>query len=295
MIDRIEQLLRMHGYAKSDANEEIFYVKVIQNERKGIYILENIPNERAYQKFQEGKEILGEDAGILILIFQNDQKVSWIDYERQFDELQQPISMMLESMPERKDKKSSVYIPKMTILLVVVNVILFIATKIMGEAIYQWGASSWPLIVGEHQWYRLFTSNYLHFGFDHLFNNMAVLCILGYEVEKKMGSLRYVMLYIGAGLIGSIASVGYYMATNQNVVSVGASGAIFGLVGALLIIVLKNRERKNGFYKRGFIIVIVGSLYHGISSAGIDNAAHVGGLIGGAILAFILYRQYREK
>ncbi|MDD4371704.1 MAG: rhomboid family intramembrane serine protease [Anaerostipes sp.] len=161
--------------------------------------------------------------------------------------------------------------------------------------IYQWGASSWPLIVEAHQWYRLFTSNYLHFGFDHLFNNMAVLCILGYEVEKKMGSLRYVMLYVGAGFIGSVASVGYYMATNQNVVSVGASGAIFGLVGALLIIVLKNRGRENEFYKRGFIIVIVGTLYHGISSAGIDNAAHVGGLIGGAILALILYREYRGK
>ncbi|MDD4371705.1 MAG: hypothetical protein PHD56_11645 [Anaerostipes sp.] len=112
MIGRIEQLLRMHGYAKSDANEEVFYVKVMENEKKGIYILNNIPNEKAYQKFQEGKEILGDDAGILILVFQNDQEVSWIDYERQFDELQQPISMMLESMPERKDKKVLYIFPK---------------------------------------------------------------------------------------------------------------------------------------------------------------------------------------
>ena len=88
-----------------------------------------------------------------------------------------------------------------------------------------------------HEYYRLFTSNYLHFGWDHFFNNMAVFLILGSSLEKVIGSVRYVILYTGAGIAGSIISVAYYSMIGQDVVvRQELLVRLFGLVGALAAI-----------------------------------------------------------
>ena len=140
-----------------------------------------------------------------------------------------------------------------------------------------------------HEYYRLFTSNYLHFGWDHFFNNMAVFLILGSSLEKVIGSVRYVILYTGAGIAGSIISVAYYSMIGQDVLSAGASGAIFGLVGALAAIFLFCKEQRQRFDGFGIFLMIIGSLYHGFQSGTTDNAAHIGGCIAGFILSMLLY------
>ena len=143
--------------------------------------------------------------------------------------------------------------------------------------------------------YRLVTSNFLHNGFDHLFNNMIVFVLIGSRLEPIFGRARYVALYMGAGLCGSIVSAVYYMNMGEMVASVGASGAIFGLIGAMLWILIKNRGYQKEFYGGGVALMIAGSLYHGFSTMGVDNAAHIGGCIGGFFFAILLYRQDRGK
>lgn len=107
--------------------------------------------------------------------------------------------------------------------------------------------------------------------------------ILGSSLEKVIGSVRYVILYTGAGIAGSIISVAYYSMIGQDVLSAGASGAIFGLVGALAAIFLFCKEQRQRFDGFGIFLMIAGSLYHGFQSGTTDNAAHIGGCIAGFI------------
>ena len=118
---------------------------------------------------------------------------------------------------------------------------------------------------------------------------MAVFLLLGSSLEKVIGSVRYVILYIGAGIAGSIISVAYYSMIGQDVLSAGASGAIFGLVGALAAIFLFCKEQRQRFDGFGIFLMIAGSLYHGFQSGTTDNAAHIGGCIAGFILSMLLY------
>lgn len=93
----------------------------------------------------------------------------------------------------------------------------------------------------------------------------------------------------GAGIAGSIISVAYYSMIGQDVLSAGASGAIFGLVGALAAIFLFCKEQRQRFDGFGIFLMIAGSLYHGFQSGTTDNAAHIGGCIAGFILSMLLY------
>ena len=196
---------------------------------------------------------------------------------------------------EVKDNKSvkdfwrSLYQYKATLLIFTANLICFILTEIYGDKIYDSFACNAYMVKKLHEYYRLFTSNYLHFGWDHFFNNMAVFLILGSSLEKVIGSVRYVILYTGAGIAGSIISVAYYSMIGQDVLSAGASGAIFGLVGALAAIFLFCKEQRQRFDGFGIFLMIAGSLYHGFQSGTTDNAAHIGGCIAGFILSMLLY------
>ena len=119
---------------------------------------------------------------------------------------------------------------------------------------------------------------------------MAVFLLLGSSLEKVIGSVRYVILYTGAGIAGSIISVVYYNMIGQDVLSAGASGAIFGFSRCScsnIFYSAKNNDRdSNGF---GIFLMIIGSLYHGFQSGTTDNAAHIGGCIAGFILSMLLY------
>lgn len=148
-----------------------------------------------------------------------------------------------------------------------------------------------PYILEQGEYSRLLTSMFLHFGFRHLINNMFILLVVGSNLEPEMGTVRFLITYMVSGLAGNLLSGFLDYRVGEYTVSAGASGAIFGLIGALLYVVIRNRGNVRNISGRGMVIMAVLSLYFGFASTGVDNAAHVGGLASGFLLAVLLYRK----
>ena len=125
-------------------------------------------------------------------------------------------------------------------------------------------------------------------------NNMLVLICAGPILEKAMGHIKYLCLYLIAGVGGSTLSYVQMIARGKYDVSAGASGAIFGIIGALLWIVMIHKGRYESLTGKGLLFMIVISLYYGITSVDVDNWAHIGGLAMGFVLAIILYWKPRK-
>lgn len=177
-------------------------------------------------------------------------------------------------------------------MIIFINVLVFLILEILGSTedgmfMAEHGAGFVPYIA-EGEYYRLFTSIFMHFGFEHLMNNMVVLYFIGDIVERTAGKIKYIIIYLGSGLIGSTVSFicNYY--SDNFCVSAGASGAIFGVIGALLFYVIINKGKLEDMTTRKLIVMIGLSLYHGFVSSGVDNVAHVSGLVSGAILSMVL-------
>jgi len=181
--------------------------------------------------------------------------------------------------------------------LIAINIVVFVAMlaggvsllQPDGEAHIEWGSNFGPLTT-DRQWWRLLSSMFLHFGLMHLAFNMAGLYDGGVLTERLYGHGRFVILYVTAGLAGGVASLLWHPVVN----SAGASGAIFGVYGALLAFVFKpgNRVpraviRQLGLSTAAFVLY---SLSQGMSREGIDNAAHLGGLAGGFLMGLLLAR-----
>lgn len=147
-------------------------------------------------------------------------------------------------------------------------------------------------LLRQGDWYRLITPIFLHGGLLHLATNSWAIYVIGPLVEKLYGSSRYLLLYLLSGIGGVIGSYVGGLSGSQTIPGVGASGAIFGLFGALLIFAWKYRTelppRFRKSIKSGILPVIVINLFIGFSIPFIDNAAHIGGLITGAALAFLI-------
>jgi len=155
-----------------------------------------------------------------------------------------------------------------------------------GSELLEWGANR-RFETTNGEWWRLFTSMFVHSGIMHLVLNISGLVIAAVFIEPKLGRTNYFILYILSGVFGSLASIYWY----TNTISVGASGAIFGLYGAILSLVLTNAYSPTE--KKGTLTII--GIYTGISllwglKGGVDNAAHIGGLLSGAVVGIILYK-----
>lgn len=189
-------------------------------------------------------------------------------------------------------------IPIMTILLFAVNVCVYIITMFTGDFIPDHGGSYWPLIIYEHQYYRIITHFFIHFGFGHLFNNMVSLLILGYSLEGILGRGRFMLLYFLSGTLAGIASLVYtFLCIPQEnaPLSCGASGAVYGLMGALLVLLLINDPEGRSSQVPRYILFLGLSLYSGMMDTSIDNAAHIGGFIAGFIICLIMYRTQKRR
>ena len=140
--------------------------------------------------------------------------------------------------------------------------------------------------------YRLVVPIFLHASIIHLACNMYSLYIIGPQLESFFGKVKYSIIFIGSGIIGDLVSL---LFLNSNTVSVGASGAIFGLLGALLYFGYHYRVYLSGVLRSQIIPVIVLNLLIGFSLSGINNAAHLGGLVGGILLAKAVGVKYKSK
>lgn len=177
----------------------------------------------------------------------------------------------------------------MNLIIIAVNVILFLAAEATGgsentEHMVRMGASYTPLVEGGEYW-RLFTSMFLHFGLAHLLNNMVLLFFLGDYMERFLGKVRYLILYLGGGILGNIFSYWSELQQGRQVVSAGASGAIFAVLGGLVVLLLLHRGRLEDLSLPRVLLMAALSLYVGFRSAGVDGFAHLGGFLGGALLA----------
>ncbi|HJD45774.1 MAG TPA: rhomboid family intramembrane serine protease [Candidatus Mediterraneibacter norfolkensis] len=183
--------------------------------------------------------------------------------------------------------------------LIVINAVVFLILSVFGQTedayfMLQHGAMYEPLVIERHQYYRIITSVFLHFGIQHLMNNMVMLGALGWNLEREIGKIRFLVIYFVSGIAGNILSMYLNIIHDEQVISAGASGAIFGLMGALVYVVIANRGRLGRLSGRGMMILVFLSLYFGLTSSGVDNWAHIGGLVSGFILALILYRRKRS-
>lgn len=179
---------------------------------------------------------------------------------------------------------------------IAVNVIVFFVLEMMGDTenslfMLAHGAAYAGLIFDGHEYWRLLTSMFLHFGVRHLFNNMLVLAFVGDRLEKTVGKWRYIIIYFGGGMIAGLISALMDYRADDIYISAGASGAIFAVVGALAWIIIVNRGRLKDISMFQIVMFILFSFYLGFQGGGVDNAAHVGGLVSGFILSALLCRR----
>ena len=155
-----------------------------------------------------------------------------------------------------------------------------------------WGANFGPAVAAG-QWWRLLSSAFLHGSILHIINNMVLLGLLGGLLEKPMGTARLAVLYLLAGVGGSVASLLWHPAT----VSIGASGAIFGLMGATLTLVLGRALPRDLRGTLLGVVLLAGSvsLLLGWLMPGTDNAAHLGGLLTGALVGVVFIPGLRRQ
>lgn len=191
-------------------------------------------------------------------------------------------------------------IPWITYLLVAANVLVWVAAVYQGasamqiptDILLQWGGNA-ASEVQRGEWWRLLTATFLHGGIMHLLMNMLGLISVGITVERIYGHRLYTLIYFSSGVLGSSLSLHY---SAQTAVSVGASGAIFGVAGALLVAVYQHRDKLPSTFSSNMIssmtVFILYSLLQGFAKQGIDNSAHIGGLLAGMTLAYLLPERF---
>lgn len=184
-------------------------------------------------------------------------------------------------------------LPIVTIILIVINVLVFLYMELTGSTedtnfLYTHGAMYWPSIIDNGEWYRLITHMFVHAGPEHLLNNMFMLGILGYQIEREYGWFKYLLSYFVSGIGGAVLSSLVEMRMSEAAVSVGASGAIFGIFGIMLVMIFKNRRRMGQVSAPRLIILFVLMVF-GNMEEGVDWMAHLGGALVGVVLAFLLY------
>lgn len=223
--------------------------------------------------------------------------------------LEQRIESLRQSQGQEIQQMTQVHQSKLTLknrikkfglvnlALVIINIAVYVILNLAGwqDKVLEWGSLFWYAIDKNGEYYRVVTSMFLHRDLEHLFYNMLTLGAIGSTLEKNIGKVKYLFIYLLSGIVAGLLSMSYNMEKELYIRSIGASGAIFGVIGALLLIVLINKGRVDNLGKRQMLLFVALSLYGGFTSQGVDNVAHVGGLIAGIILAFIVYRKPKKR
>ncbi len=194
----------------------------------------------------------------------------------------------------RRTRKNLREQPLVNHFLFLINALVFTFCTLSGDLLYNYGALSLRGVEAG-QWYRLITCMFLHGDMMHLVGNMMILVFLGDIVERQLGHVKYFLLYFLAGLCGGAASLFMQSLQPEISSSIGASGAIFGMVGGLLWLLIRNRGYLETMSVPKVLFLICYTIYRGLVSTNIDNAAHIGGLVAGFVLCIFLYHKKRAK
>ena len=200
--------------------------------------------------------------------------------------------------PRAKTQLQTQGIPVATLVLLAANIAYLVFLYVTGAigsstGMVERGAIYVPYVVTGHQYFRLLTAMFIHFSPQHIFGNMLLLVMLGRYLEEEFGPLRYVLIYLVVGVVANIASVYYYNLRSPYTITAGASGAVLGLVGLMVWILIVNRGRYRGISLGRIAIMIVFTIYNGVQGGGINNVAHIAGLACGFVAGLIFYRPNR--
>ncbi|MCR5417684.1 MAG: rhomboid family intramembrane serine protease [Lachnospiraceae bacterium] len=178
--------------------------------------------------------------------------------------------------------------------LLILNLMGYALCILFVSAMYEWGDLRYIRVRDFGEWYRIFTSMFLHADVQHLAGNMMMLLFLGDILERALGHIRYFLLYMAGGVLSAFVSMYAAFLTNDPIGSVGASGAIFAVCGGILWVLLRNHGKLEMLTTKKTLFLIAYSLYFGFTSKNVDNAAHVGGAVAGFLLAILLYHKKRS-
>ena len=179
-----------------------------------------------------------------------------------------------------------------------VNIAVFIVLAIIGNTedslfMYEHGACYTPAVM-EGEYWRLISAIFLHFGAVHLIFNMVCLIGMGEMLETLTGPVRYLIIFLLGGIGGNLVSLAWDLKTGRYGISAGASGAVFAVIGALLVIFLIHRHEAGAERVKRMAMMVVLMVIEGFTQPGTDNAAHIGGLLTGMLLALIFCRDLRR-
>lgn len=253
---------------KSD-NVDYVYIKKLEDLNKYSFVMEEFPNITKKTKFKEK----GMDL---------------------FIKLTGDITKKSETDARKAEDVFSKKKPVVTYALIAINIIVFLLMYILGNGsrdvstLIKFGAN-YSLLVKGGQYYRLLTSAFLHIGLIHLLVNCYALYVIGPQIESFYGKIKYLLIYLSSAIFGSLLSTLF-----STGISAGASGAIFGLMGAMVYFGYHYRVYLDGVLKSQIIPLIIVNLALGFMLSGIDNAAHIGGLVGGALVSMSLGVKYKS-
>lgn len=313
--EQIEHLFYENGYSRTPSNlqEYTFHwrkenqgitVIFVIDYRQGIYISEDQyvhMKERVIEFFRARQErnihmlslILSADTEKAKKLCVSDSFCWMVDtsinrliiHENQVEDFygwKDILEEFLVQPPQHTERREPITkMPLVNICIVVMNVIVFLICTFTGELLYNKGAFGVKYIMVDKAYYRMFTSMFLHADIRHLFSNMVVLYYVGEIVEKKIGHIPYAIIYLLSGIAGDIFSMGYELLTEDYYSSVGASGAVFGVEGALLLLILLHHGKMEYVTVGRLAFAITFSLYCGFTSSYVNNAAHIGGVLMG--------------
>ena len=171
-------------------------------------------------------------------------------------------------------------------LFVLINIVYFLILELSGatsniEEMVRFGASRAD-------------SMFMHFDIMHIAGNMIILFLLGERLEHVIGKVNFILIYLLSGIFSSVFSCIYDIYVNDMVVSAGASGAVFGIIGALIYILAVSKRMVEGLELRSMILMTVLMLYYGFTSSNVDNIAHIAGGLIGFVLSMAIYRPIRR-
>ncbi|NLM63025.1 MAG: rhomboid family intramembrane serine protease [Mollicutes bacterium] len=208
--------------------------------------------------------------------------------------LTKDISKKNEEEARQAEDVFGIKMPIVTYIIIAINVMLFVAMYILGQGsthiptLISFGAS-YPDLIRSGEYYRLITSSFLHIGLLHLLFNNYALYIIGPQLESFYGKAKFIIIYLFSAITSTLLSMLFF-----DGVSAGASGSIFGLLGALLYFGYHYRIYLGSVIRSQIIPLIIINLLIGFTFSGINNAAHIGGLIGGGLIAMALGVKYKS-
>jgi rhomboid protease GluP len=297
-------------------NFDLFKVKqIVKNIRKQTFsrnmktisIFLNLGDNVHFEDIKEDKNITCINALNMNEIYENsfiktefpDIGVTKDIKEEGFDlliKVSEDIKVKNERESEKAEEVFKLKPPYITSLLIAANAFIFILMLVFGswpievETLVRFGASNKGLIISG-EYFRLITSIFLHAGAMHLIFNMYALYVLGPQLESFLGKGKFLTIYLFSGFLGNLLSM--VLSPTDNIVSVGASGAIFGILGSLLYFGYHYRLYLNGVLRSQIIPIILLNITISFLP-GIDTFAHLGGLMGGLLMTMALGVKYKS-